>query len=222
MASTSTPEPAPRTPAAVALSGVDVLAIGISTGGPNALRQVIPRLPGNLGVPVLIVQHMPPSFTKALAESLDRESELTVKEAEDGETLQPGVAYIAPGGQHLAVRLDKNPAGDRVAVVINQDPPVNSCRPSVDVLLKSLPPVYGGRVLVAIMTGMGNDGAAGVAQIKAKGGYCLTQTEETCVVYGMPRAVDEAGLSDEKAPLDQIAARLIALARSSAERKPPA
>jgi two-component system chemotaxis response regulator CheB len=208
---------APRagTPPAV----IKVVAIGISTGGPNALRRLIPRLPPDLEAPVLVVQHMPPNFTRALAESLDRESQVSVREAKDGDVPLPGEVFIAPGGQHMVARLERVGSGERISLGLNSSPPVNSCRPSVDVLFKSLAPVYGGQVLMAVMTGMGNDGLAGVAELKALGGYCLTQSEESCVVYGMPRAVDEAGLSDEKVPLDRLAERLRQLLACGGEKR---
>jgi len=187
-------------------SRFDVITIGVSTGGPNALTEVIPLLPADLSVPVFIVQHMPPMFTASLAEHLDKRSKLPVREAKEGEAVLPGHVYLAPGGKHMVVRR----AGeDRTPIIgLNENPPENSCRPSVDVLFRSLAAQYDGNILAVIMTGMGSDGCEGVRAMKRKGCYCLTQTEESCVVYGMPLAVDEAGLSDDQVPLDRLAARI--------------
>jgi two-component system chemotaxis response regulator CheB len=192
-----------------------VVAIAVSTGGPKALQEVIPRLPADLGVPVLLVQHMPPEFTKALAETLDRCSAGQVVEATAGQWVEPGRVYLAPGGKHMVVRRAGEGTPPRASAVIglNSSAPVNSCRPAADVLYRSLGPVYGGRVLAVVMTGMGCDGLAGVRTIKQSGGYCLTQSAGSCVVYGMPRAVDEAGLSDESAPLGRLAERITALVK---------
>jgi two-component system, chemotaxis family, protein-glutamate methylesterase/glutaminase len=196
----------PKLPPKNRAHGFDVLAIGVSTGGPNALADLLPKLPGNLGMPVVLVQHMPPLFTASLATMLDQKSALRVKEAEDGEALQPNTVYIAPGGRHLLIQR-KGATGQPTAVLTDTDP-VNSCRPAVDVLFNSLPAIYGERVLSVILTGMGNDGMVGVRTIKQKGGYNITQTEQSCVVYGMPRAVDEQGLSDEQLDLNGIANRI--------------
>jgi two-component system, chemotaxis family, protein-glutamate methylesterase/glutaminase len=183
---------------------INAVVIGVSTGGPNALAEVIPKLTNAINVPVLIVQHMPPVFTQSLAASLDRQSQLTVKEAAHGELLQGGFVYIAPGGHHMAVVLQQN----QPIVNIMDTPPENSCRPAVDVLFRSAGQVYGGNVLSVILTGMGSDGQKGTAVLKQYGAYCLTQSKESCVVYGMPRAVDEAGLSDERVPLPEMASRI--------------
>lgn len=188
----------------------DVLAIGISTGGPKALMELIPNLPGDLGVPILIVQHMPPVFTASLAESLSRHSQMVVKEAVDMEPVIPNQIYLAPGGYHMG--LQRNAIGMTPTINLNQDPPENSCRPSVDVLFRSLGPIYGKNILVVIMTGMGSDGAKGVQGLKKfPHCYCLTQSADSCVIYGMPRAVDELGLSDEKVPLGNLAERITRL-----------
>lgn len=208
----ATPTTAPRAEEAGVprVGNFDIVAIGVSTGGPNALQQVIPCLPANLGAPVLLVQHMPPDFTGALAESLAQRSAIKVVEAHQGETITPGVVYLAPGGKHMVARVIPGLAYGIIG--LNSDPPVNSCRPSADVLFKSLAPIFGSRILAVVMTGMGNDGREGVRAIKNKGGYCLNQSENSCVVYGMPRAVDEAGLSDERVPLHRLAERIAALA----------
>ncbi len=186
-----------------------VLGIGVSTGGPNALGELIPALPANLGVPVLVVQHMPPLFTASLAEHLDRNSRLSVHEAIEGEPVLPGKVYIAPGGRHMVLRRSRE--GDQAIIGLNENPPENSCRPSVDVLFRSMAAHYGGNILAVVMTGMGNDGCEGVRAMKRAGCHCLTQSEDTCVVYGMPMAVDEAGLSDERVPLPLLASRISSL-----------
>ncbi len=181
---------------------VDVLAVGISTGGPEALHKFIPFLPESLSVPVLLVQHMPPVFTNSLAESLARKSKVKVVEAKEGEPVVKGTVYIAPGGRHMTVMTKdlKN------VIALNDGPPENSCRPSVDVLFRSVASVYKqGSVLSLIMTGMGSDGLNGVRALKRKNCFSITQSESTCVVYGMPRAVDEAGLSDLSVPLPELA-----------------
>jgi len=191
---------------------IDAVAIAVSTGGPNALAEVIPRLSGDLGVPVLIVQHIPSLFTASLANSLNSKSAIRVKEAAEGEYVMPNIAYIAPGGRHLLIRKEKSGTSPvRRYIRLNDDPPENSVRPSADVLFRSLAEAYSGTVMPVIMTGMGCDGMKGVLSLKAKGCYCLSQTAETCTVYGMPRSVDEAGLSDERVPLGQMAARITAI-----------
>jgi len=191
---------------------IDVIGIGVSTGGPNALAEVIPRLPADLPVPVLLVQHMPPLFTQSLAEHLAQHSALKVREARDGEPILPGVVLIAPGGKHMVVRRRPD-MEDSLIVGLNENPPENSCRPSVDVLFRSLAAQFEGNMLAVVMTGMGSDGCEGVRAMKRRGCHCISQSEATCVVYGMPLAVDEAGLSDERVPLDQIAFHITALVR---------
>ncbi|MFP4416905.1 MAG: protein-glutamate methylesterase/protein-glutamine glutaminase [Chitinivibrionales bacterium] len=189
-----------------------VVVIGVSTGGPEALKKLIPLLPASLPVPVLLVQHMPPTFTRSLAESLNRKSSLQVMEAEEQQVVKPGCVYIAPGGKHMVVR-EKN---GTVYIGLNDGPPENSCRPSVDVLFRSVASVYGGRgILAAVLTGMGSDGLNGVRTLKRKGCLCLTQDEKSCVVYGMPRAVDEAGLSDKSLSLEHIAKEMCMKLRCS-------
>lgn len=186
-----------------------VLAIGVSTGGPKALTQVIPSLPATFPVPVVVVQHMPPMFTEALARDLDKRSALRVVEAAEGAPVTRGTVHIAPGGRHMTVRGGEG--GWRVA--LNDGPPENSCRPAVDVLFRSMATTCADAgVLAVVMTGMGSDGKRGVEALKRKGCYCLTQSENSCVVYGMPMAVDRAGLSDESVDLGRLAARIIDLA----------
>lgn len=181
-----------------------LVAIGTSTGGPQALQQVITRLPGDLPCGVVVVQHMPAGFTKALADRLNTISQVSVKEAEDGDIIKPGHVYIAPGSHHLKVKED----GGSRKIVLNQDPPVGNHRPAVNVMYDSVASL--GRNLVAvIMTGMGCDGCEGMKKIKAAGGYSIAQDEPTCVVYGMPKAVVDAGLADEVRPVENIAQAIV-------------
>lgn len=187
-----------------------VVAIGISTGGPQALGRVLPRLPADFPIPILVVQHMPPMFTEALANDLDRRSLLRVSEAHEGDPVRPGTILIAPGGSHLVVR----PGPEGVVAALSDSPPENSCRPSVDVLFRSIAVHYGqAGVLSVIMTGMGVDGRRGVEALRRVQGWCLTQSAPTCTVYGMPQAVAAAGLSDEVHDLDALPERLTVLAR---------
>ena len=185
----------------------EIVTIGISTGGPNALTLMLPQLPGDLGVPLVIVQHMPPIFTKSLAQSLDKKCALTIKEAEDGESLKNNVVYLAPGGKQM--RLQAGSDGKNRLIKITNDPPENSCRPSVDYLFRSVGDYYVGRATAVIMTGMGSDGTKGLERLKQKGAYIIAQSEETCVVYGMPKAPIEAGLVDAIVPLNKIADEII-------------
>ena len=190
---------------------VSVVAIGVSTGGPKALESVIPKIPANFSVPIVIVQHMPAAFTESLARTLARHSKIPVVEAKDGMPLVAGSAYIAPGNHHLIVERASGGNGSQFVAKLNDGPPVNSCRPSADVLFRSLAGVAGPETLTVVMTGMGRDGLYGVECVKQAHGYCLTQSKETCVVYGMPKAVDEAKLSDQSVPLEQLADRIIAV-----------
>lgn len=183
----------------------ELVVIGISTGGPDALAAMLPDISPVLSVPVLIVQHMPAHFTRSLALKLDRLCPLAVAEAEEGEKLLPGRILIAPGAKHLEL-LQK--PGARV-VSLSDKPAVNGCRPSVDVLLNSIAGAGRGRgTLVCMMTGMGADGLAGCRQIHAQGGSVLTQSKETCTVYGMPRVVEQAGLAAESVDLSNMASRI--------------
>ena len=185
----------------------EIVTIGISTGGPNALTQMLPRLPGDLGVPVVIVQHMPPVFTKSLASSLDKKCALTVKEAEEGEAIQPNVVYIAPGGKQM--KLVASADGKNRCIKLTNDPPENSCKPSVDYLFRSVGDYYVGRTTAVIMTGMGSDGTKGLAVLKEKGAYIIGQDEATCVVYGMPKAPADLGYIHVVAPLNKIADEIV-------------
>jgi two-component system, chemotaxis family, protein-glutamate methylesterase/glutaminase len=178
-----------------------VLVIGSSTGGPEALARVLPALPATLPVPVLLVQHMPPVFTRQFAQRLDRLCALRVVEAVDGTPLQPGTVHLAPGDRHLVVRT--SPRGPHTA--LTQDPPENFCRPAVDPLFRSAVAAYDGAVLSVVLTGMGHDGRAGTGAIREAGGTVLAQDQATSVVWGMPGAVTQAGYADEVLPLDRVA-----------------
>jgi len=184
----------------------DLLVIGVSTGGPQGLKSVIPRLPADFPVPVAIVLHMPIGYTEAYAKRLDDASALTVVEAREGENMRPGVVFVAPAGLHLTFARDSSGV---VRTRLDVSPLDTPHRPSVDVLFQSAADVYGDRVLALVMTGMGDDGCQGAAWIKARGGCVLTEAEETCVVYGMPRSVVEAGLSDASVPLDRLTEAIV-------------
>lgn len=179
----------------------EIVAIGISTGGPAALHEMLPKLPKDLPVPVVIVQHMPPKFTRSLADDLDRRCAVHVKEATHGERLQPGTVYIAPGGQQM--KLESMARGFNV--VITDDPPEKCCKPSVDYLFRSLALQMGPRVLAVIMTGMGDDGHSGCKLLKQRGAHVMAQDAASCVVYGMPRQIIESNLADLIRPLGEIA-----------------
>jgi len=177
-----------------------ILAIGVSTGGPTALGAIVPQFPADFPLPILIVQHMPPLFTRFLAERLQVATKLKVAEAADGAPVAPGAVLIAPGDYHMRVR---NQGGETV-VRMDQTPPENSCRPSVDVLFHSVAEVYGPAAISAVLTGMGQDGMRGAAVLKAGGAYVIAQDEATSVVWGMPGAVARAGLADCVLPLDAV------------------
>jgi two-component system chemotaxis response regulator CheB len=181
-------------------SRVDIVTIAVSTGGPKALAHVIPRMPANLPVPVVLVQHMPAVFTELLAERLDRESQVRVLEAKDGLPLQPGTVYIAPGGRHMIVER----SGGVARVRCNDDPPENSCRPAADPLFRSVATHYGAGALGVVLTGMGSDGCKGAQVIVEAGGEVFVQDEATSVVWGMPGAVVHAGLHSAEVPLDNV------------------
>ena len=197
-------QPAPNVKASGAGSG-KLVAIGTSTGGPQALQSVITRLPGELPCGVVVVQHMPPGFTKSLANRLDSLSKVSVKEAENGDIIEPGHVYIAPGNYHMRVASE----GSKRKIVLSQDPPVGNHRPAVNVLYDSVAPV-GKNLVAVIMTGMGCDGTEGMKKIKAQGGYSIAQDESTSVVYGMPKSVVDAGLADEVRPVTDIARAIVA------------
>ncbi len=193
---------------------VEALLIGCSTGGPDALARLIPRLPADLGVPVLVVQHMPPVFTAMLAQRLDKSSALQVREAADRDVVRPGEVLIAPGDHHMRIQR----SAGAVRVVLDQGPQENFCRPAVDVLFRSALDIYGSGALVTVLTGMGQDGLAGTRQLAERGASVLVQDEETSVVWGMPGAVAGAGLADDVLPLERIADRITTLVRRVAVR----
>lgn len=184
---------------------VGIVSIGTSTGGPKALQEIIPKLPKDFPVPIVIAQHMPPNFTKPFAERLNQLSQLSVKEAEEGETIKAGMVYVAPGRGHM--RLKRR--GIETYITISDDREEFIYRPSVDALMLSVAECFPGRSLGVILTGMGNDGAKGAKKIKETGGRVFAQNEETCVVYGMPRAVVEAGIADKIVPLEEMAGEII-------------
>lgn len=185
---------------------LDAVVIGISTGGPQALRFLIPQLPSDFPVPIAIVLHMPVGYTAMYAERLNEISAIEFREAGNGDELRPGLAMLAPAGRHL--RFRRLPSG-KVVTQLSLRPEGSQHRPSVDVLFQSAAEIFGGRTLGVVMTGMGTDGKAGAAWIKAQGGTIFTESEETCVVYGMPSAVVEAGLSDKIIRLERMAQALI-------------
>jgi len=192
----------PSTPSVTRKELADVVVIGISTGGPQALKQLIPQLPADFPAPVAMVMHMPVGYTEMYARKLDELSPLEVREAHEGDVLRAGLALLAPAGRHLTFRRR---AGGEVVAHLDSRPFELPHRPAVDVLFQSAAEVYRQRVLGVVMTGMGSDGTQGSAWIKSQGGLVYTESEETCVVYGMPSSVVEAGLSDRSVPLDGMA-----------------
>ena len=184
---------------------IDIVAIGVSTGGPNALAELIPVLPRDFPVPIVIVQHMPPVFTGLLAERLSAKSQITVQEGCAGAVLKPGCAWIAPGNFHMTVEGDQQ----KVILRTHQGPPENSCRPAADVLLRSVAQVYKPHALAVIMTGMGQDGLRGCEHIRELGGLILAQDQASSVVWGMPGFVANAGLADKIVPLDQLGPEIL-------------
>jgi len=194
-------QPAQPAPRRGARGPIDVVVIGISTGGPQGLKVLVPQLPADCPVPVAMVMHMPLGYTEMYAQKLNELSPLKVVEAGEGEVVEAGTVFLAPAGRHLTFRKD----GGRVVTHLDVRPLDTLHRPAVDVLFHSAAEVYGARVLGVVMTGMGNDGQEGAAWIKARGGCILTEAEESCVVYGMPRSVVEAGLSDASVPLERLA-----------------
>jgi len=195
------PRPAPTGPP----QQISIVAIGCSTGGPNALIEILPKLPADFPLPIVITQHMPPMFTKFLADRLSVMSKLSVREATEGEAITPGIAWIAPGDHHLVL---KN-VGGKVIATLTQGPPENSCRPAVDVMLRSVVDCYGPRVLSVILTGMGQDGLRGSEAVHDAGGSVFAQDEASSVVWGMPGFVARSGIASQVLPLDRIAQAII-------------
>jgi len=184
----------------------EVVVIGTSTGGPPALQAIIPRLPAGLASPVLVVQHMPVGFTRSLAERLAARSQIAVREAEDGERVAAGSVLIAPAGRHMKVRR----RGASVTVWLDDEPRSALHRPSVDVLMTSVARTFGERAMGIVLTGMGSDGVVGMRAIREAGGRTLAESEETSVIYGMPKAAVEAGVVDESVPLGRMADEILA------------
>lgn len=177
----------------------ELVAIGVSTGGPMALQEVLSKIPENFPAGIVIAQHMPPNFTKLLAERLNAVSKIEVREAQSGDVVKPKLALVAQGGKNL---IFEKVFGEKVVRIV--DKPDTLYKPSVDVMMESASEVFGEKVLGVIMTGMGKDGLEGLKKVKQKGGYIIAQSEETCVVYGMPKAVVDAGIADSIIPLDKI------------------
>lgn len=200
------PRAVPAAPRTQASTRAQVVVVGVSTGGPDALQAVIAALPADLGAPLLVVQHMPPVFTRLLAERLDRSTPLAVSEAADGEPVRPGQVLIAPGGRHLGVTR----TGNEVRVALGDGPPENSCRPAADVLFRSAVEAYGSGVLAVVMTGMGSDGLAGSGAVLAAGGAVVVQDPATAVVPSMPESVLAAGLAEAALTLPELAAAIAA------------
>lgn len=186
-------------------SACEIVVIGVSTGGPNALAQLLAPIPASFPAPIVVVQHMPPVFTHHLAERLDAKCALKVREGSPGEAIHPGEVWIAPGDYHLTLSR----VGGRIILQTNQQPPENSCRPAVDVLFRSAAEVFGPRCLSVILTGMGQDGLRGAEIIIDRGGRLLAQDEASSVVWGMPGAVVQAGLADAVLPLADISDQLL-------------
>ncbi len=217
---TPTPEPeatTPSTPIAQRMARVATIAqrpemvlVGVSTGGPNALAQILPALPGDIGVPVLIVQHMPPVFTQSLAESLSAKCALRVCEASHNQLVEPNCVYIAPGGRQMRLT---DPRTGGIQIEITDDPPENNCKPAVDYLFRSAALRFPGRAMAVILTGMGNDGTLGLRLLKRHGCKVIAQDESSCVVFGMPKAAIDAGVVDAVLPLDAIPARIVSVVR---------
>lgn len=186
-----------------------IVVIGTSTGGPRALQQVIPLLPQNLDAAVLVVQHMPQGFTKLLADRLDKQSLIKVREAKEGDRVEPGIVFVAPGDYHMTVKQQKIDGKTVEVISLNSDEKVNGVRPSVDVLLNSVAQIYRKDALGVILTGMGSDGSNGIRKIKEAGGKVIAEDESTCVIYGMSRAIIEQKLADYILPINLIAEGIV-------------
>lgn len=209
LAAPSAPPPPPpstyKAPIFVPSVNEQIVAIGTSTGGPRALQEILTRLPGNLPCPLVIVQHMPPGFTRSLSERLNTLSALTVKEAQSGDVLTPGLAVIAPGDYHLTLERD----GAKTVVRLNQEPAIGGHRPSVDPMMESVARIYGPRAIGVILTGMGHDGSRGMKAIKSRQGCTIAEDGSTTVVNGMPKSAIELGVVDRVVPLPAIAAEIV-------------
>jgi len=189
---------------------IEAVVIGTSTGGPVALREVLPKLPSTLNVPIFVVQHMPARYTKSLSERIAEVSMIPIHEASDGMKIEANHVYIAPGGLHM--RLCKSSKG--LTIQTNEEPPEHNCRPAVDYTFRSAAEIYGMNLLAVVLTGMGRDGTEGCRVIKQRGGLVIAQHPEGCVVYGMPKAVVEEQLADRVVPLEKIASWIVRLVES--------
>jgi two-component system chemotaxis response regulator CheB len=196
-------------PAGARRRPVEAVAIGASTGGPNALAELFPAFPRDWSIPIVVTQHMPPEFTARLAERLTEKSRLRVREGVAGELVSAAQAWVAPGDYHMLLRRD----GKEVRLALNQEPPVNSCRPAVDVLFRSAAEAYGPGLLAVVLTGMGQDGLVGCEHVRRAGGQVLVQDEASSVVWSMPGAVAQAGLADQVVPLEHLGAEILRRAR---------
>ena len=210
----------PTLPAAAALPAprVDVLAIGTSTGGPNALAELLQAIPADFPVPIVIVQHMPPLFTRMLAERLGKNAAIKIREGEPGIRLQPGEAWIAPGDYHMTVERH----GTSMRLAMNQGPPENSCRPAVDALFRSVAAAFGANTLAVVMTGMGSDGVLGAQMVHERGGQVYVQDEASSVIWGMPGQVASAGWAHKILPLGMLASEIDRHIRRSRQALSPA
>jgi two-component system chemotaxis response regulator CheB len=207
------PLPAPALPQSVRgarRTGPPLVLIGVSTGGPSALAKLLPALPGDLGAPIFVVQHMPAMFTQPLAASLDKKSAIRIKEAQDGEVALANWAYVAPGGRQM--KLAPGPKGE-IILRITDDPPENGCRPAVDYPFRSAALHFPGRSVAAILTGMGADGTDGLRLLKRGGCFSIAQDEASCVVFGMPKEAIQAGVVDTVAPLETVGAAIVRAVR---------
>ncbi|MEQ1946134.1 MAG: chemotaxis response regulator protein-glutamate methylesterase [Bryobacteraceae bacterium] len=201
--------------AAGTLLNPQVLAIGVSTGGPTALGEIMPQFPEHFPLPILIVQHMPPVFTRLLAERLQTRTKIQVHEATAGMIVEPGHAYIAPGDYHMRIRRE----GTKVSILLDQSAPENSCRPAVDVLFRSVQEVYGSSSIAAVLTGMGYDGLRGATGLHAEGAYIIAQDEASSVVWGMPGAVASAGIANSILPLTDFVPHLLQMTEAISARR---
>ncbi len=182
-----------------------IIAIGASTGGPRALQNVLPLIPKNINGTIVVVQHMPPNFTKSLADRLNTQSNIIVKEGEEGEILKRGHCYIAPGDFHMVIKEKR----ESYIIELNKEPAIRGLRPSVDILMKSVAKLEGLKKIAVIMTGMGSDGSKGIVDIKKSNGYIIAQDEETSVVFGMPKSAIETKIVDKIVPLENIAYEIV-------------
>jgi two-component system, chemotaxis family, protein-glutamate methylesterase/glutaminase len=204
-ATAALPRPVARVAPNVPRPHPQVVVIGVSTGGPTALGTLIPKLPADFPLPILIVQHMPPMFTRLLAERLQAQTKLRVMEASEGTRIEPGAVLIAPGNYHM--RVQRN--GRQASVVLDQQPPENSCRPAADVLFRSVAEAYGGAAIGVVLTGMGKDGFRGCEALKSQGAYIIAQDEASSVVWGMPGFVSKGGVADATVSLQAVVPEIL-------------